>query len=278
MKYLFAILMVTASVSLFSCKDEDLAPPEETPTVVKEWNLTLSAKNEVPAAENDAAAGTAKLTLLSNNSLEYEFSVTGLATGDVLTMSHLHTGDAGSNGPVVLPLAMSFTAPNASGRVDGLRQSLADSLMSNSNEIYFNVHSEQSPAGIVRAQLNTTVEFAMDVALSSENEVREPPTPIEPEVTGRAILRVTADKKLYSNITVGELGEGDELTMAHIHTGAEGTNGPVYITLCANKDDFGTLKVITLSDDEYAALMEDELYVNAHSVNFPPGVARGQIR
>lgn len=276
MKYLSTVLVATASLLFFSCQDEDLAPPEETPTVVKEWNLTLSAKNEVPAATNDAAGGTAKLTLLSNNSLQYEFAVTSLATGDALTMSHLHVGDAGSNGPVVLPLAMSFTAPNATGRVDGLRQSLVDSLKSDNNEIYFNVHSTQSPAGIVRAQLNTNVEFAMDVALSSENEVRD--SPIEPEVTGTAILRLTADKKLYSNITVGELGEGDELTMAHIHTGAAGVNGPVYITLCANKDDFGTLKVIPLEDDKYAAVKTDALYVNAHSVNFGPGVARGQIR
>ncbi len=279
MKPVSSILFVAVgSLSLFSCHDEDMAPPETPPTVVKEWSLVLSAKNEVPAAENEMAAGTAKFTLLSNNSLVYEFSVNNLATDDVLTMSHLHTGDAGSNGPVILPLATSFTTTSASGRVDGLRESLVDSLMQNSNHIYFNVHSQQSPAGIVRAQLNTTIELAMDLALSSEHEVSDPPVVIEPVVTGKALLRLTADKKLYYNITVDELGEGDELTMAHIHTGEEGANGPVYITLCDNKDDFATAKVITLSDEEYTTLKEAALYVNVHSVNHPAGVTRGQIR
>ncbi len=276
MKNLSNTLLLIGFLFLFSCKDENVEQP--LPSIVKEWNLTLSSKNEVPAAANAAAGGTAKLTLFSDNTLHYEFAVTGLGGDDALTMSHLHTGDAGSTGPVVLPLEMNFTSANATGIVN-IRQSLVDSLTSDANEIYLNLHSEKSPAGIVRAQLNTTVEFAMDVALSSENEVRDPNTPIDPEVTGTAILRMTAAKKLYSKITVSELGEDDELTMAHIHTGAAGTNGPVYITLCENKDDFDTLKVITLTDEQQTKLKSsDELYVNAHSTNFPPGVTRGQIR
>ena len=275
MNHLSKILIAAAPVLFFSCKDDDVEVP--APTVVKEWNLALSAKNEVPAASNDAATGTAKLTLMSDNTLKYEFAVAQLETDDVLTMSHLHAGDAGTAGPVILPLAMSFTAPNASGTV-ALRQSLVDSLKSDENEIYLNVHSQASPAGIARAQLNTTVELAMDIALSSDNEVTDPPTPIEPEVTGTAIIRVTANKKLYSKVTASGLGEGDELTMSHIHTGADGSNGPVYITLCESKDDFDTLKVIDLSDEELAKLKSDALYVNVHSKNFPAGVARGQIR
>lgn len=274
MKYLPFLLMIVTS--FISCKD-DIGPQDEQPTVVKEWTLTLSAKNEVPAADNDAATGTAKLTLLSDHSLKYEFSVAALATGDVLTMSHLHTGDAGSTGPVILPLAMSFTAPSASGTITNLRLSLVDSLKSDVNEIYLNVHSQQSPAGIVRAQLNTVVEFAMDVPLSSDNEVRD--APIAPEVTGTAILRMTAAKKLYAKITVQDLHAGDELSMAHIHTGAADANGPVYITLCEDKDDFDVLKTIELNDEQVAKIKSaDPLYVNAHSTSFPPGVTRGQIR
>ncbi|MBX3242670.1 MAG: CHRD domain-containing protein [Chitinophagaceae bacterium] len=275
MKHFPKILIAIApAILLFSCKDDDVETPD--PTVVKEWNLTLSAKNEVPAAANDAAAGTAKLTLMSDNSLKYEFTVTQLATDDVLTMSHLHTGDAGSTGPVILPLAMSFTAPNASGIIEGLRQSLVDSLKSDDNEIYFNAHSQQSPAGIVRAQLNTNVEFAMDVALSSENEIRD--SPIDPVATGTTILRLTSAKKLYSKVSVTGIADDDELTMAHIHTGDVSSNGPVYIMLCANKDDFDVLKITDLNDEQVSKVKTDALYVNAHSVNFPPGVARGQIR
>lgn len=263
---MFALPMI-----LFSCDTDDLDP-----VGVKTWNLVLSAKNEIPAPDSRAETGTAMLQLMADNSLKYEISVSSLATGDALTMSHLHVGNAGSNGGVVQLLTSSFTGTSASGTVTNLRQSLVDSLKSDDNEIYINVHSQQVGSGLVRAQLNTNVELAMDVALSSANEVTT--TPVTPIATGKAILRLTSDKELFSNVTVTGLDPVDALTFAHIHSGASNANGPVLIPLCASAADFGVTRMPPLSDENYAKLKTDALYVNAHSTKYASGVARGQIR
>ncbi|MCH5599145.1 CHRD domain-containing protein [Niabella ginsengisoli] len=273
-KHLQNLSFVGLLLIFFSCGDSEFY---STTTTVKTWNLSLSGKNEIPASASNAATGTAMLSLLSDNSLKYEFNVTGLASGDALSNSHLHVGNAGSNGPVVLPITMTFTEGGTKGTITNLRKSLVDSLKSDENEIYFNVHSTMIPAGIVRAQLNTTVEFAMDVPLSSTNEVN-PTTPIVPTASGTAILRMTGNKMLYSNVSVTGLAATDKLSMAHIHAGASGANGAVLIALAATETDFGITKTITLADDQYNKLKTDALYVNAHSTTYPAGVARGQIR
>ncbi|KIC89233.1 CHRD domain-containing protein [Flavihumibacter sp. ZG627] len=258
---------------LIACSEDD--DDVQEPDTVKEWTLNLSTKNENPAVPSRTETGTVTLQLLADNSLKYNISVNGLAGGDALQAAHLHAGDAITNGPVILSLDPTFTGGNATGTITGLRQSLVDSLKSDANHIYFNAHSQQVASGLVRAQLNSKVEFAMDVALSGTNEVPAVVT----TATGTAILRMTADKKLYSNVTVSNLESIDALSMAHIHKGAEGANGDVLVGLAASAADFGVVKTISLDDAAFAAIKgTDALYVNAHSTLHAGGVVRGQIR
>ena len=114
----------------------------------------------------------------------------------------------------------------------------------------------------------------MDIALSGANEVPS----IVTSATGVARLRLTADKKLYSIITVGTLQAGDALLFAHIHKGVAGINGAVMVPIAAAVGDFGINKVFTLDDATYASMKNDALYVNAHSTMYASGVVRGQIR
>ena len=58
----------------------------------------------------------------------YSFTVNNLKASDNLTMSHLHPGAPGVNGPAILTLAMPITGNSASGTVSNVRQSLVDSL------------------------------------------------------------------------------------------------------------------------------------------------------
>lgn len=273
MKNLFlkGALFIALPVILNSCKKKDNMP---SVTVVKEWTLTLSAKNENPAPAGRSETGTANFKLMSNNSLTYTFSVSGLASGDALTAAHFHTGNAGSNGGVILSFNPTFSGSSATGTIVNIRQSFVDSLKSDANEIYFNVHSTQVASGIVRSQINTKVELAMDIALSGTNEVPS----IITTATGVARLRLTADKKLYSIITVGTLEVSDALLFAHIHRGTAGANGTVLVTLASAVGDFAINKVFTLDDAQYTAVKNDALYVNAHSTLYASGVVRGQIR
>jgi len=261
-------------LSFASCKKDEVTIMPG-PTVVKEWSIQLSAKNENPAPANRTETGTATLKLFSDNALEYTINVIGLATGDALVAAHLHVGDVISNGGVVLGLEPTFAGSSASGRVTNLRTTLVDSLKNDINELYFNVHSTQVASGLLRGQLNTKLELSMDVLMTGANEV---PDAVATTATGLALLRLTTDKKLYLKITVSNLEQTDAMAAAHIHRGASGTNGGVMIGIYGSAAEFGTVKTFTLDDAMFASLKNDQLYFNAHSIVYPAGIVRGQIR
>lgn len=276
-KTIYAVFTMAAfSTVMVSCKKDD--PVVTPPSIVKEWTVPLSAKFENPAPAGRTETGSVNLQLLSDNTIKYAITVTGLTSGDALTAAHVHTGNAVTNGPVVVPLSPTFTSSGAGslsiGVINGLRTTFIDSLKNDVTELYFNVHSTQAPGGIVRGQVNETIEMAADVVLNGANEVPAVTT----TATGIALLRLTASKKLYSKVTVNNLEAGDALTAAHIHQAAAGVNGPVIVSLGSNAADFGMAKVATLTDANYALVKTGTIYVNAHSTNHAPGVVRGQVR
>lgn len=266
-----AILLLMVSTVLFSCKKSETVPD---PTVVKHWMITLSAKNEVPAPAGRTETGSAMLELLTDGSLRYSISVTGLASGDALTNSHIHVGNVITSSSVILDLKPTFSNGTATATITGLRSTFIDSLNDDSKELYLNVHSTQAPAGIVRGQLNKTIELAADVALSPANEVPAGTS----TATGLAIIRVTSDKQVYARLTVSNLETSDALTAAHIHKGAAGVNGSVLVGIYAAASDFGTTKILSIDDATLTSLKNDAIYVNAHSTAKPGGIVRGQIR
>lgn len=265
---LFCLSACTA-LAFYACKHDDGV----LPTTLKKWdNITIATRNEVPAPVGRTEEGELTLEILSDNSLKYDFHIHNLTPGDALTNAHIHLGDAGTSGGVIIDLKPSISGSGGTGKVTGLRQGQIDTLMN--QPVYFNVHSSQLAAGIARAQLDKTVEFAMDVPLSGTNEVPAVTT----TATGVAILRMTSDKMLYSKITVSNLETNDTLRVAHIHRGAAGANGPVRIFLASTIDDFGVLKTATLVDSLYNMVKNDAMYVNAHTKLRGSGVVRGQIR
>ena len=266
-----ALICIAQPILFMACKKETATP---LPTVVKEWTIALSPKFENPARSGRAETGTANLSLLSDNSLKYVITVNGLTAGDALVAAHIHTGNVISNGPVVLGLNPMFTGATATGTITNVRSSFVDSLKSDDNELYFNLHSTQQPSGLLRGQLNENIVLAEDVVLLGTNEV----APVTTLATGLAILRLTNSKKLYSKVTVSTLDAGDAMMAAHIHTGAAGVNGSVIVALCASGADFGVVKMLTLTDPVFTSVKMDAVYVNAHSSIKPDGLVRGQIR
>jgi hypothetical protein len=264
---LFKIGLITIFCSvLLSCKkskNENIP----TPTVIKEWNISLSAKYVNPAPINHNEAGNLVMQLLSNNTLKYNLQLSGLSLDNKLTSANLQIGDLITNGVVVLPLNAIFSGSTASGLVTNIRTTLIDSLKNDINDIYINVNSTQTTNGIVRGQLNTNVDFAMDVNLTDVID--------HSNTTGLAIIRLSSNKKLYMNIFCSKLPSDDTYTNAHIH---KEDTGDILIDVYNNTAQFGLEKVLSLNDAEINSLKTEALYVNVHTIRRREGILRGQIR
>lgn len=130
-----------------------------------------------------------------------------------------------------------------------------------------------SETGIENKNGNGTI-WNVSVPLSGLNEVPANNS----GATGTASLRLTKNKVLYSTVTVENLQPDDALRFAHVHLAPAGSNGPVIITLCANAAQFGVQQEIQLTDMQFNQLLTANVYVNAHSNKYLPGIVRGQIR
>ena len=151
-----AAAMTIAGVVAACSKDSTATMPQSTRYVAQ-----LSTANEVPPVLG-GANGTATFTL-TGKTLTYTVMVTGLSSNAVA--SHIHLGDATTNGGIVYP----FTAANvqsgqvASGTID-LTQSFTlpnnitvsgDSILTllNNGLLYTNVHTANNAGGEIRGQI-----------------------------------------------------------------------------------------------------------------------------
>ena len=72
---------------------------------------------------------------------------------------------------------------------------------------------------------------------------------------------------------------GVAATAAHVHQGAVGQNGPVIVTLVKTGTDVWSVPVgTTLTDAQYQAYLDGQLYVNVHSDANKDGEVRAQLR
>jgi len=272
MKNFKLFVSIIAATALFaSCKKTDSAPEAQ---LVKEIMVSLAAANENPQPTGRTERGMATIKVYNDNSITVDASLTGFSSTDNLTLAHIHAGDPVTNGPVVIDLMPSFSGSTVKSSVKNVRTTLIDSLKAGSADLYLNIHSTQVGSGIVRGQLFNEVTFAASVALSGANEVPSVTT----TATGMALIRITADNKLYSRVTVSNLESADALSAAHIHTGAAGTNGGVILGLCSSAADFGVTKIFSPTTAVLNSVKNDAVYVNVHSTMRPSGVIRGQIR
>jgi len=260
-----AVLIVFASCS----KDDN--NPVQQPTLVKQWTVSMNINNELSAPAGRTDSGSANLQLFSDDTLRYTITVKNLAAGDALTAAHIHAGDPVTNASVYIPFPGTFTANVLTGAIV-LTSAQADSIQN--FPMYVNVHSTQSPGGIMRGQMDKNLVFAANVAMTGANEV----PPVSTTATGTTYLRLADDNTLYSKVVVADLEAGDAWAAAHVHTGAVGVNGDVLIPLCGSAADFGITKTSALDAAVVTTLLTGEVYTNAHTTLHPAGIIRGQIR
>lgn len=106
------------------------------------------------------------------------------------------------------------------------------------------------------------------------------------EVFPRTDSGATGAGQLTFNLVTGAVTGGVTLTgitatLAHIHHGIAGTNGPVIVDFVRSGTDPNRWDAEaggTLTADQVSALLAGQLYVNVHTAAFPNGEIRGQIR
>lgn len=225
---------------------------------------TLSGDQEVPPVVTGAiGSGTLSLETPSRR-------VSGSITLDGLTANaaHVHLGEVGGNGPVIVPLVETAPGTWSVPPDTSLTEAQADAFAAGG--LYFNAHTTAHPNGEIRGQIGREVFV---VPMSPAQEVPPPSS----TATGSGVLTVDpATRKLAARVTV----TGMTATAAHIHAGATGVNGPILFPLSETAAGSGvwvSAPDATMNEAQLASLRAGELYFNAHSSAFPAGEVRGQI-
>ena len=111
---------------------------------------------------------------------------------------------------------------------------------------------------------------AIKVNLTGTDEV----PPLTVPGTGSGTIRVEDDGTVSGSITTKDVAG----TMAHIHRGAKGTNGPVIVPLDKNGDTYSVPAGRKLTAEQIKDLKAGNLYVNVHTAKNKGGEVRGQLQ
>ena len=129
----FVAILVCASLSGYS----SLASSAE---------VTLSGSQEVPPVTT-SAKGNGTITVGSDKSVSGKVSTSGVEG----VAAHIHTGAAGKNGPVIIPLTKGaggeWSVPPGAKLTDDQYKSYQ------AGDLYVNVHSAANKGGEIRGQL-----------------------------------------------------------------------------------------------------------------------------
>ena len=111
---------------------------------------------------------------------------------------------------------------------------------------------------------------AIRVNLSGAEEV----PPLNVPGSGAGSFRVADDGTITGSVTTRDV----QGTMAHIHRGAKGTNGPVIVPLDKSGDTYTVPAGRKLTPAQVDDLKKGNLYVNVHTARNKGGEVRGQLQ
>ena len=118
------------------------------------FTTTLTGANEVPGPGDPDASGTASLALNPGQG-ELCFELAWTAIDGTVSAAHVHVGEAGEAGPVVVPLfSGSFSGTDSASACVDADRALLLAIVQNPDNYYVNVHSSVFPAGAVRGELS----------------------------------------------------------------------------------------------------------------------------
>ena len=181
----------------------------------------------------------------------------------------------GTNGDVLAALEQSMDDPGIWMTPDNtvLNADILSVLASGGH--YVNVHTPANPSGELRGQILTDNYVLIAFGLSGEQENHAVTT----SATGSGYALVNTDD--YSLVLQVVTSGVADATMAHIHTGALGVDGPVLLALEQDSTDMNRWMApdnAMLDAAIFAVLASGGHYVNVHTPAYPAGELRGQIQ
>ncbi len=116
-----------------------------------EFQATMRGSAESPRGPANAR-GTFRVEF-RNGQACYRMSVQGLGARPVA--AHIHKGNAGTNGGIVIDLRPTFrgTSPRVSQKCVPAKASIVSAIRRNPSRFYANVHTTKNPGGAARGQL-----------------------------------------------------------------------------------------------------------------------------
>ena len=125
-------------------------------------------------------------------------------------------------------------------------------------------------AAFVVGAMGTAQAVDVKVKLTGDQEVPA----VASTATGVGTIVIKDDKSVSGSIKT----TGIEGTVAHIHLAEPGKNGPPIITLTKNANTWSVPDASKLTDEQYKAFKEGNLYVNVHSAEHKGGEIRTQLK
>ncbi|MBK5275914.1 MAG: CHRD domain-containing protein [Desulfuromonadales bacterium] len=231
---------------------------------------SLSGANEVPPNASTASA----TAVLAMNPLTRQVSGFIESTGITGIAAHFHSGAAGVNGPVVVPLVETPIGSGLWTVPAGSVITAAQAALFNIGSLYYNVHSTLFPGGEIRGQIVPATLTVKTALLDGAQEV--PPVTTAATGTGVAILNsVTLDVR-GNVVTTGVFG-----TATQIQQAVTGANGPTIVPMTETVAGSGLWFIPgttpPLTPAQATAFNAGGLYYNVLSLANPTGEIRGQI-
>ncbi len=245
--------------------------------ILKQFDIIMATTNENHTVVSPFSSVTMSLQVLDSRSINYEvFIDKANKAGDYVTVVEIKLGDPSMvDGPLLVNLTGKFRQGWATGLVNGLRQSLIDTMLNNNIPKYINVKTQREPLGLVRGQINANIVISNNVYLAGTN--------LRPAVstitTGLALVRITSDYKLYSQIIISnDETLVDPVQNAQLISGNIGDNGANIMTLVSSPTNFGKSQTFPLTVKQYEQLLSSSYYITVASAAYPAGKIGGQVK
>ena len=205
---------------------------------------------------------------------------------------HIHQALAGSNGPIIEPLATELDSTDRGGVILADSNVYAlDPVQFNAlydRALYYNVHTEDYPAGEIRGQALPLAQTYLHTTFSGANNTDYFSTTAQ----GGLKLELNDTVLMVSGSVTRLEGDFDYSVAggAHLHLAPAGQNGDIIIPLSADTvsvDSFPASKAaefsidsntFNITTDQATALRTGQMYANIHTTLVQSGEARGQIR